>query len=159
MKISIVYDSFFGNTERLAKAIGSSFGREADVAVTKAAETAPPALVGTSLLIVGSPTRGFRPSEATSRFLASIPEGALTGIVVAAFDTRVALDRIPQPLRLLARIFGYAAAPMAARLRKKGGILAAPPEGFFVSASEGPLVEGEEERAAAWARKIANRRE
>ena len=52
-------------------------------------------------------------------------------------------------------IFGYAAKPIADRLEKKGGQLAVPPEGFYVTDTEGPLVEGELERAAEWARKIA----
>jgi hypothetical protein len=37
---------------------------------------------------------------------------------------------------------------------KRGGKLAVPPEGFIVEASEGPLREGELERAAAWAKTI-----
>ncbi len=38
---------------------------------------------------------------------------------------------------------------------KAGGELAAPAEGFFVVDTEGPLQEGELERAAAWARQVA----
>ena len=37
---------------------------------------------------------------------------------------------------------------------KKGGELALPAEGFYVEGSEGPLKEGELERAADWARQI-----
>ena len=52
------------------------------------------------------------------------------------------------------RIFGYAAKPIADRLAKKGGDLAVPPEGFYVGDMEGPLLEGELERAADWAKQI-----
>jgi flavodoxin I len=52
------------------------------------------------------------------------------------------------------KLFGYAAEPIAAKLQKKGGTLAAPPEGFFVGGTEGPLKEGELERAAQWARRV-----
>jgi len=71
-------------------------------------------------------------------------------------DTRLTTSEI-EKIRILAffvRVFGYAAAPIAGRLVKKGGELAVPPEGFYVASGEGPLVEGELERAAAWARQI-----
>lgn len=54
----------------------------------------------------------------------------------------------------MVKIFGYAAEPIARQLMKKGGTLALPPEGFYVKASEGPLKDGELDRAAAWARQI-----
>ncbi|MFC1983163.1 hypothetical protein ACFLV5_05230 [Chloroflexota bacterium] len=39
---------------------------------------------------------------------------------------------------------------------KKGGNLVVPEEGFFVKDKEGPLVDGEIERAARWARSMAH---
>jgi len=51
-------------------------------------------------------------------------------------------------------VFGYAAGRIANNLKKKGGILIASPEGFFVTGGQGPLKEGELERAAAWAKGI-----
>jgi hypothetical protein len=55
---------------------------------------------------------------------------------------------------LYVRTFGYAAKPIARSLTKKGGELHLPPEGFYVQGMEGPLVEGELERAEDWARQI-----
>jgi hypothetical protein len=52
------------------------------------------------------------------------------------------------------RIFGYAAKPIGKRLQKKGGELAVQPEGFHVGDTEGPLLEGELERAGLWARQV-----
>jgi hypothetical protein len=52
------------------------------------------------------------------------------------------------------KLFGYAAKPIAYKLEKKGGSLVIPPEGFLVKASEGPLKDGELERAADWAKLI-----
>ena len=49
------------------------------------------------------------------------------------------------------RVLGYAAGRIANRLERKGGHLAAEPEGFIVEDSEGPLKKGELERAAIWA--------
>ena len=57
-------------------------------------------------------------------------------------------------LAFLVRLFGYAAEPIADRLQKKGGVLAVPPEAFYVSETEGPLLEGELERAGEWAKQI-----
>jgi hypothetical protein len=51
-------------------------------------------------------------------------------------------------------VFGYAAGRIANNLKKKGSTLIASPEGFFVTGGQGPLKEGELERAAAWAKGI-----
>jgi hypothetical protein len=42
------------------------------------------------------------------------------------------------------------ARPIADKLVEKGGRLIFPPEGFYVSGTEGPLKDGELERAAEW---------
>ena len=58
-------------------------------------------------------------------------------------------------LRLLMKMGGYAAPRITNAFKKKGGNLAVTPEGFFVKGKEGPLKEGELERAASWAKEIA----
>jgi flavodoxin I len=80
-------------------------------------------------------------------FLDKIPGLAIKGVKVAAFDTRFSTR--------LVGVFGYAAGRIAGGLKRKGAILAAPPEGFFVKNTEGPLKEGELERAAGWAKEVA----
>jgi len=52
------------------------------------------------------------------------------------------------------KLFGYAAKPIAGMLKKKGGSLVQQPEGFYVKDSEGPLKDGELERAARWAQSL-----
>ena len=52
---------------------------------------------------------------------------------------------------------GYAASTIITALKKKGGNLLALPEGFLVTGEQGPLKEGELERAVAWARQIQRR--
>jgi flavodoxin len=156
MKALVVYDSGYGNTEQIAQAIGRALGDQKDVEVVRVGEVRPQQLAGITLLIVGSPTRQFRPTPATTSFLKSIPPNALKGVKVAAFDTRFTVSEI-EKVRILAffvRIFGYAAEPIADRLRKKGGDLVLPPEGFYVGGTEGPLLEGELERAGDWAKQI-----
>jgi len=159
MKVLIAYDSFFGNTEKIAQAIGSALGSPQDVATLRVNTVTPEQLTGLELLIVGSPTRGFRPSEATLKFLKSIAPAALKGVRVAAFDTRIATSDIKSPiLRFFINFAGYAAKPIAEQLKKKGGDLVVEPEGFYVKASEGPLKDGELERAADWARRVGEAR-
>jgi flavodoxin len=95
------------------------------------------------LLIVGSPTQGGRPTRAIQDFLSKIPANALKNVGVTSFDTRFSAK--------LAGIFGYAAGRIAGSLKRSGGTLIVSPEGFFVKGTEGPLAEGELERAASWA--------
>ena len=155
MKALVIYDSFFGNTEQIARAIGNALGSQGEVEVLRVSNVKPEQLTGLSLLIVGSPTRAFRPTPAISSFLGGIPANGLQGVKVAAFDTRMSTQDANSPiLAFFVKLFGYAAKPIADKLKKKGGELAIPPEGFFVKGSEGPLKEGELERAAAWARQI-----
>ena len=156
MKALVIYDSVFGNTGKIAQAIGNALGSQEGVEIVRVSDVKPEQLTGLTLLIVGSPTRQFRPTGAITSLLKSIPKDGLKGVKVAAFDTRFTVSEI-EKVRILAffvRIFGYAAKPMADRLEKKGGELVLPPEGFYVGDTEGPLLEGELERAADWAKQI-----
>jgi flavodoxin len=153
MKILIVYDSFFGNTEKIAGAMGDSLSCKADVQVTRVSSLKPGQMGDADVLIVGSPTRGFRPTKAISGLLNSLSATALQGKGVAAFDTRISpVDTNSRLLNVLVKIFGYAAEPIAAKMVKKGGNRLIQPEGFYVKGSEGPLKEGELERASEWAK-------
>ena len=80
MKALIVYDSFFGNTEKIALAIGKAFGNAKEVTICKAVDVKPNMLDGLDYLIVGSPTRAFSPSPATKSFLKNIPSKLLAGV-------------------------------------------------------------------------------
>jgi len=144
MKTLIVYDSVYGNTEKIAKAIGDAITGE--VKVLRVGEVNSSELKVFDLIIVGSPTQGGRPTQAIQDFLKKVMEPAIKGINVAAFDTRFSTR--------LVRIFGYAAGRIADSLKRNGGTLIAPPEGFFVKGTKGSLKEGEVERAASWAKEI-----
>ncbi len=155
MKAMVVYDSFFGNTEQIALAIGKGLGTAAEVKVFRVTDAKADGPAGGTVLAVGSPTRGFRPSEATQRWLKGLPANSLAGVKVAAFDTGIAPADIKQGfVRGLIKLFGYAAKPIARQLQKKGGSLALAPEGFFVLDSKGPLKAGELERALDWGRRL-----
>jgi flavodoxin I len=144
MKALVVYDSVYGNTEKIARAIGEAIAPSGEVKVMRAGEANPSELASVNLLIVGSPTHGGRPVPGVQDFLNKVPELSLKGVSVAAFDTRIS--------KRIVRVFGYAAARIAGNLKKKDGTLIASPEGFFVTGGQGPLKEGELERAAGWAK-------
>ncbi len=149
MKIIVIYDSVFGNTQKIAQAIGSTFGADAQVISVKDAR--PDLLPRMDMLIVGSPTRRFRATPATMDFLRAIPQGSLKGVKVTAFDTRLTDKAIASPIfRQIVKWAGYAAKPIAKALQAKGGTLFTAPQGFGVDKSEGPLADGELERAAQW---------
>lgn len=143
MKALVVYDSRFGNTEVVARAVAGSAPR-GTARVVRAGDAKTGDLAGIDVLAVGSPTLGGRPSPAVKAFLESLPSGSLAKVRVAAFDTRMTM--------WVAKLFGWAADRIAAALASKGGLPAAKPAGFVVKGREGPLADGERERAAVWAK-------
>lgn len=155
MKAMVVYDSVHGNTEQVAQAVARALGSSEEVETLRVTEVDANQLADLDLLIVGAPTHAFQPSPGAKTFLKSIPTGALEGVRVAAFDTRISVEDTDSTiLSFMIKLFGYAAKPIADRLKTKGGELALPPEGFFVEGTEGPLKQGELERAAEWAKPI-----
>ena len=145
MNALVVYDSKFGNTERVARAIGEALRENGAVDVRPVAEVdgIPP---GIDLLVIGGPTRGHGADPALKAFLARVPPQAVAGIATAAFDTR---------FRWPVFLSGSAARGIAKRLERKGARLVVEPESFFVEHSEGPLADGEIGRAGVWARSLA----
>jgi flavodoxin len=162
MKAIVVYDSGFGNTGRIAEAIrdglGSALGDTGHAVLEHVSETDPSAATEVDLLVVGSPTNGFRPTAAIKDYLKKLNRTSLQGVSVAAFDTRFTEEKIKSHgfvLTTLSGLLGFAAGPISDQLVKAGGSVAADPEGFYVEDTEGPLCEGELERAAAWGRSLA----
>jgi flavodoxin len=151
MNALVVYDSVFGNTEKIARAIGNALGALGSIETLSVNQVSAETLRGRDVLIVGSPTRGFRPTEALAKFLDALPKNHLAGVRVASFDTRIALETINSSVfRFIVDKGGYAASHIVKSLEKKGGKRIAPPEGFFVTGEQGPLKDGELERAARW---------
>jgi len=145
MKTLVVYDSMYGNTEQIARAIGS--GITGDVSVVRVGEAEPQQLEAIDLLVVGSPTQAGRATMPVQTFLSKVAAPAVKGVKVAAFDTRIPAKWV--------MIFGYAAGRIARSLKNSGGNLIAEPEPFFVNGKEGPLSEGELERASSWGKAVA----
>lgn len=156
MKALVVFESFFGNTEKIANAVAGGLAARGEVTMRKVADLRPEELKNFDLVVVGSPTRGFQPSDGTKALLKALPAGTLQGVKVAAFDTRMDVKEVNNAfLTFMEKIFGYAAEPIGRALVKAGGTLIGKPQGYFVHGSEGPLWDGELERAAAWGEQLA----
>ena len=149
MRALVIYDSVYGNTERIAQAIGSVLGERADVHLARVGqdEVVHPHRQWNEfgLVVMGGPIHRVSLSAAMRALLKGIPKRALRGASVAVFET---CYRDPAWQR------GAAARKMGRKARKFGGRLVVEAESFFVVGREGPLEEGEEERAKQWARAI-----
>jgi flavodoxin I len=143
MKTLVVYDSFYGNTEIIARAIGDAI--PGDVQVLRVGQVRAGDCETSDLLILGSPTHGSLPTEAIQGLIGEIGSPAQEGARAATFDTRLTWP-------FLERWGGFAAPKMADALKEKGWTLAGEPGGFFVKGlKKGPLKRGEADRATAWA--------
>ncbi|MFN2321828.1 MAG: flavodoxin family protein [Trueperaceae bacterium] len=155
MAALVVFESFFGNTEMVARAIAEALGAPHAARARRVDELEPGDLTDVDLLVVGSATRAFGPSPGTQAWLKGLALGRLEGVRVAAFDTRMDMATVGNPfLRFLAKRFGYAAEKVAKGLERAGGVPTGAPAGFVVEDKQGPLREGETDRARAWAREL-----
>ncbi|MBW9204315.1 flavodoxin domain-containing protein [Mumia sp. zg.B53] len=160
----VVYESLWGNTESVARAIAdgiaSTFG---DDAVT-VAEAGPDVGLDPdlALLVVGGPTHAFGMSSGATResgrergaphlpdwgireWIDALPSPG-RAVRVAAFDTRTVSPRLP----------GSAAKKALKRLVARGFEPAAKARTFGVHGYEGPLADGELDSARAWGTELA----
>ena len=165
MRALVVFESAFGNTEKIARAIQEGL---TSLVPTRAIEVGGAArdLGGdVDLLVVGGPTQAFGMSRPGTRQQAArqaddgvVSEGIgirewLAGLnrpaprLAAAFDTRFKKPRL---------ITGSAARSAEKRLRELECGIAAPAESFFVSGTTGPLLDGEVERARRWGERLGS---
>lgn len=156
MKSLVAYDSAYGNTANIAEAINLSLNKYGKSSVKQVTAVNESDLKGVDMLVIGSPTQGGRPTKPTQQFIDELPEELLRQSGIAIFDTRFEVSEQKLPLRILMKTIGYAATKMAKSIQQRGGNLIAEPQGFIVSDQNGPLKEGEIERAGAWAAQLAN---
>lgn len=171
MKALVIYESMFGNTQRIAAAIAEGLREYADtelVEVSEAPTAVPPYI---DLLVLGGPTHTFTMSRPETRAQAAEMiehELVSTGsglrewiegleevpprVKVATFDTRLAHPRW---------FWGSAARAAERRLRKLGFTLADRAQSFYVHGPGGPpedaLADGEIARARHWGTILALR--
>jgi hypothetical protein len=165
MKALVMYESMFGNSERVARAVAAGLEEYGEVVVRDVTSAVPgevPADV--DLLVTGGPTHAFSMSRPNTREDA-IRQGAGQGLATsglrewlgampsdvhllssAAFDTRVSRAR---------RLPGSAARSAARALRRRGARLVLDPESFYVDDVAGPLGGDELDRAREWGRTLA----
>ena len=166
MNTLVVYESIYGNTRAIAEAVADGLGGAAVASVAGA----PAELGDTELLVVGGPTHMHGLATNRSRQIAAEaaeedkgtrvePDAAAgpglrswladladrAGARAATFDTR--LDRAPW-------LTGVASRGIAKRLRHHGYEVVAS-ESFLVHDTEGPLEDGELDRARAWGAELA----
>ena len=159
MKFVVVYESMFGNTQAIAKAIAEGLSDRMRVEALEVGVAPTTIDDDVELLVVGGPTHAFGMSRPQTRqdaakqataglvsrgiglreWLTSLQAPA--GVAAAAFDTRISKPRLP----------GSAARAAEKRLRRLGFRIAAPAESFHVEGTSGPLHEGEQQRARRWA--------
>lgn len=161
MNALVIYESMWGNTRAVAEAVALGVGpgvRAIDVGDAPA--TLPPDV---DLLVIGGPTHAFSMSRESTRQDA-VQRGAPPGhehggirewldgqapadhVDVATFDTRVAKVR---------KLPGSAAKSAAKSVRRHrlGRLVGS--ESFYVDDMEGPLLDGELDRARAWGAELA----
>lgn len=133
MKSLVVYDSNLGNTKLIAMTIAKALDTKA-VSIDEEFD-----LKNIDILFVGSPIIGWMPTVKMQKFLNNLKNESLKGIKVVTFDTRIKLF-----------IHGDAMLNMARILEQKGAIyIDSMP--FYVKGKYGSLIEGEVQKAEAWA--------
>jgi hypothetical protein len=163
MRSLVVYESWFGNTRRIAEKIAAALAEEGEVDVV-AVDDPQPSFQHLDLIVLGAPTHVHGLSGRRSREAAVEQRGAggQTGIGARGWIDRLPLAGSP-PVAVFdtrahkpALLVGSAAHGMASRLRRRGYRLATEPESFFVEGTPGPLEHGELERAEEWGKTLAN---
>jgi flavodoxin len=146
MNALVVYFSKFGNTKKVAEAIAETLDSEGTVGVISADQLTASHFQEVNLVVMGSPTHRMNLPEAVRPVFETLPKRILRGTPVAAFDTSYKMSP------LLAHF--TAAKKLAKKLRRLGGKRLVRPETFHVVGREGPLYDGEIERAREWAGSI-----
>lgn len=162
----VVHESLFGNTAAVAEAVAVGLRLQGfEVTTTEVGDARADTALAADLLVVGAPTHAFSLSRASTRADAvrqgAPAERASTGLrewlaglrpgeasrapAVAVFDTRVAKVR---------RIPAAAGSAAARLLRQRGLRLVGKPMPFLVEDAQGPLRDGELERARDWGRAL-----
>ncbi len=153
MKILIIYDSFFGNTQKIAQEIKEILSRKHTVAFKNVVDFKESDLKQVEILIVGSPTRAFSPSENIKKFLQELKDLEGKGFLV--FDTRADIKDVPKFVQFMIKLFGYADRKMKKALEQRGGNEIFESEGFLVIDKEGPLKKGELQKVKTWLKDLS----
>lgn len=134
-KVLVIYDSKFGNTEKIAKALVTGMQREGITAeYAKVEEVDIDKLTEYDLLAVGGPTHMRTASKPMKAFLEKLDRIDVRGKKAFAFDTKVEF-----------RLAGSAGKAIEKKLQKLHMNIVKPHTSAIVMGNEGPLKDGEEE--------------
>ena len=161
MRAIVVFESLWGNTGQIARAIADGLERVATVELVNA-ETAPTQLESYDLVVVGGPTHAFSMSRVSTRETAVTDKGAPRAVDRGIREWLDGVSRVFHPVRAVAfdtkvdkpRLPGSAAKAARTELRSLGFDVSTNPETFRVHGYEGPLVDGELARAAQWGQQL-----
>lgn len=162
----VVFESLFGDARTIALAIADGLAPTLPVDVVAAADAPPQVDSDVALLVVGGPNHAMSMPRPATRADAVAKQGAQVadpgrglrewldavrlpaGIRAAAFDTRMSHPKFVVKL-------DHASKTEEKLLERHGAELAAPAEHFTVQDVQGPLADGEEERARRWGQALA----
>ena len=160
MKVIVVYESHWGNTASVARAIAEGFGPEAQVLTTD--EASPGAVADADLIIAGAPVMAF--SLPSDRMLATIAGDAKAPSPpdLSHPSMRSWLDSLPAGRGRSAQFEtglrwspGGATGAIGHKLEGAGFKRLGKSRRFVVNGSYGPLREGELRRARQWGSELA----
>ena len=161
MRAIVVYESLWGNTAAVARAIAEGIGPEAQVLSTN--EAIGPLIEQADLLVVGCPLLAFSiPSDRLIESIRTNPGKETSPPNLSLRSMRSWLDSLPQGHSFAAafetRIWwspGSAAKKILRKLEHLGYRRVAKAQRFIVKSKIGPLREGEIERARLWGIELA----
>ena len=163
MRALVVYESMFGSTRVIAEAIAIGLSTQGvDVEASEVGSTSQEIDDDIDLLVVGAPTHTFTLSRPETRSAAA---AQATGPVISTgIGLREWLEALPRRQNLAVAAFdthadkkvpGSASRAAYRRLRRRGYRAVLPAECFYVAGMQGPLVDGEIDRARAWGSELA----
>jgi len=147
MKALVIYGTRYGNTQRVAEAIGEGLKPAFFVEVLPIDGVSPAQVTAADLLVIGGPTEAHGMTQSLKSFVEGM-SFALDGKPVAAFDTRIGIARI---------LSGSAATGIEAHLRRAGAKVISEEGSFIVKGKQPELEAGELDRAHAWGEDLAAR--
>ena len=161
MKAIVVYESHWGNTAAIARAIAEGIGPEARALST--AEATTEALSGVSLIVAGAPQMGFSlPTEGMLKGIAAEAGRAPAPPDLSHPAMRSWLDALPVGSGRATAFEtaawwspGSAAKTILHKLEAAGYRPIVKAQRFSVQGRYGPLRDGELERAKAWGTSLA----
>jgi len=161
MKAIVVYESLWGNTAAIARAIADGIGPEASALSTSQASGE--AMAGVDVIVAGAPVLAFRlPIEQMRKSIGKDPKHSNRPPDLSQPSLRSWLAALPKGSGRSAafetgfkRSPGSATGAIAKSLKRAGYQPVAKDERFIVTGTYGPLADGEVERAKAWGAGLA----